>query len=411
MFGSLFIKECKMWLKSIVFYAYIIILFLFYVTNMDEGTLKKPKEGRDDYEWTYSDDKKVIMNRTLEDLITDYGGDHFVTYPIGFYKEVTLSDSELKKISEYISELTGMKEEEWKAEYDKYVEGLSVSYDENGNCVKEEAVPFGIEVSDELSYDEFENIMEKVSGIIGRGSDYEPTKLKKHGMVPKTYEQALKEYEDILHEDKVTNAYARLFSDYLGIIIGILPAFFAITRVIKEKRSKVSDVIYSKKMSSTVMVLSRYASMVVMMFIPLIFVSVFALTQSLYIADAAGVSPDYFAYIKYCVLWLLPTMLFVSSLAYLITEFTKNIFAVLVSGVIWFVSLFMPLDGVFLEHVGWNYIPRFNSLGRYEAFNEMIPQLIKNRCLYSALSIIFVVLTILVYSIKRRGGIKKWKKA
>lgn len=411
MFGNLFIKECKMWLKSIVFYAYIIILFLFYVTNMDEGTLEKPKEGQDDYGWTYSDDKKVIMNRTLEDLIDDYERAGFVTYPMGFYKEVTLSDSELKDIARCISEITGMEEEEWKSEYDKYMEGFQAFYDEDGNYVEEETIPWSIEVKEGLDYGEFENIMEKVSGIIGRGSDYEPDKLKKHGRIAKTYEQAFKEYEDILHEDKVTGAYARLFSDYLGIIVGILPAFFAITRVIKEKRSKVSDVIYSKKVSSSVMVLSRYAAMAVMMFIPLIFVSIFALTQSVYIAGVSGVTPDYFAYIKYCVGWLLPTMLFISSLAYLITEFTENVLAVLISAVIWIVSLFMAIGGVVLEHVGWNYIPRFNSLGRYEVFNEMIPQMIKNRCLYSVLSIAFLALTVLVYSIKRRGGLKKWKKA
>lgn len=411
MFGSLFLKECRMWLKSIVFYAYIIILFLFYVTNMDEGTLEKPEKGKEDYGWTYSDDKRVIMDRTLEDLITEYYRGGFATYPLGFYKEAVMSDSELEKIGEYISELTGMEEEQWKAEYDKYIDGLSEYYDEDGNYVVEEDVPFNITVSARLSYGRFEKIMEKISGIIGRGSDYEPDKLIKHGRTVKTYEQALKEYEDILHKDKVTGAYARLFSDYLGIMLGILPAFFAITRVIKEKRSKVSDVIYSKKASSAIIITARYAAMAVMMAIPLFLVSVFALTQSVYIADAAGVSPDWYAYLKYCMFWLFPTILFISSLAYLISELTRSIFAVLICGVAWFSALFMALGGALLEHVGWNYIPRFNSLGRYEAFNEFIPQLIKNRCLYSVLGIVFVALTVLAYSIKRRGGFGKWKKA
>lgn len=410
MFGSLFIKECKMWLKSILFYAYIIILFLFYVSNLDNDTLEKPKEGQDDYGWTYTDDKNEIMNRTLEDLIYDYEQGYFATYPIGFYKEVTLSESESKKIAECISEITGMKEDEWQAEYDKYLSSLENESDDDAVLIGESDPQWTIKVADGITYSKFVEIMEKVTDVIGSGSDYEPDKLVKHGRTVMTYEQALEEYEEVVNDEKVTGAYARLFSDYLGIILGILPAFFVVTRVIKEKRSKVSDVIYSKKASSTVMVLSRYTAMAVMMFIPVIGVSIFALTQSVYIASVHGVTPDYFAYIKYCVGWLLPTILFVSSLSYLIVEYTENVISLFVSVVVWFVSLFMSLGGAVLEHVGWNLIPRFNSLGRYKVFNEMIPQLIKNRLLFSILSIVFLSLTIFVYSLKRKGGIKKWKK-
>ncbi len=61
MFLSLLQKECKMWLKSIVFYAYVIILFLFYVSQMGEETvLKQPSPGLDNYGSTYSDDKNII---------------------------------------------------------------------------------------------------------------------------------------------------------------------------------------------------------------------------------------------------------------------------------------------------------------------------------------------------------------
>lgn len=412
MFGSLFIKECKMWLKNIIFYSYIIILFLFYVTNMDtEGGLKKPVEGMADYGTTYSDDKDVIMNEVLEDLIFDYDSGSFSTYPMGFYKQVILSDSELKEIEECISELTGMDTEEWKDELDKYNKGIHKELDENDQYVIVMDYQWNIKITDNLSYGEFKKIMKKVTGIVGRGSDYEDNKLASHAMVEMTYGQALEEYNEIIDNDKVTGAFARLFSDYMVIIIGLLPAFFAVTRVIKEKRSKAKDVIYSKKVQGLTIVLARYSAMVVMAFIPVVCVALFALTQSAYIAISAGVSPDWFVYFKYCACWLLPTIMFVLALSYIMAEFTESIVSILVSLGVWFISLSAALTGSRLIHVGWNIMPRFNTLGEYSVYKDMFPQLVKNRCLYFILSIAIIILTAAVYNLKRNGGLKKWKKS
>lgn len=412
MFGSLFIKECKMWLKSIVFYAYIIILFLFYVTNMDvEDGLQKPVEGMAYYGETYSDDKEIIMNGALEDLIFDYDRGSVETYPMGFYKQVILSDSELKEIEECISELTGMDTKEWKDELDKYNSGIHTEQDDNGEYVTVTDNKWNIQIADNMSYDEFKKIMKKVCGIIGRGSDYEADKLTSHGMVKMTYEQALEKYNEIIDKDKVTGAYARLFSDYTVIILGLLPAFFAITRVIKEKRSKAKDVVYSKKVKGLTLVLARYSAMVAMAFIPVVCVALFALTQSAYIAISAGVSPDLSVYFKYCLCWLLPTIIFVLALSYLMAEFTESVISVLIIGGLWFISLFSALTGTRLIHVGWNIMPRFNTLGEYSVYTDIFPQLVKNRCLYLILGIAIIILTAAVYNLKRNGGLKKWKKS
>ena len=91
---SLIKKECSMWMKSIVFYAYVIILIVFYVSQLEGGELiRKPEPGGDDYGYIYSDDENIIMNGTLKDLVCDFESERdFATYPVGFYKSVTLSE-------------------------------------------------------------------------------------------------------------------------------------------------------------------------------------------------------------------------------------------------------------------------------------------------------------------------------
>lgn len=73
----------------------------------------------------------------------------------------------------------------------------------------------------------------------------------------------------------MTGAYARLFCDY----VGILPAFFGVARVIRDKRSKSSQVMYTKPASSAVMIVARYLAMVIVLFIPVLILFCFALSQ------------------------------------------------------------------------------------------------------------------------------------
>lgn len=409
MFGSLLKKECALWLKSIIFYAYVILLFLFYVSQMgSEFVLYKPQPGETNYGIAYSDDETVIMNGTLKDLVQEFARDgSFTTYPVGFYKEVTLSEEEKDEIAACISKLSGMSRAEWEAAYDAYMEGCSVSLDENGRYVNTEKVPWGIFMDSSVTYEQFEKIMERVAEIIGPGSDYEKEELKGHGIVDKTYEQALSDYEDVLYKDQVTGAYARLFSDYLGIVLGILPAFFGVSRVIKDKRSQIKGVIYSKKAKTAAVVGARYLGMVIMMFVPVLLVSCLPLTQALYIAHGAGAVPDYFAFVKYAFGWLLPTILFVTALAYLITELTESLLGILICAAVWFNALFGSTS---LMNAGWNLIPRFNAVGKYNMFEEMLPQLVKNRILYTLGALLLTAITIFVYDLKRKGVLGKYGK-
>lgn len=407
---SLIKKECSMWMRSIVFFAYAVILVIFYVSQMEGGELiERPKPGAEDYGFTYSDDEEVIMNGTLEDLVCDFTSERdFVTYPIGFYKPVTLSEGEREQIAACISRLSGMSRKEWEEALKEYEEGYFVEYDDLLlEAQAEEKIPWPIVMDPDITYEQFEEIMEEVANVIGRGSNYGKENLKRHAQVPKTYEQALSEYENVLYKDKVSGAYARLFCDYIGIILGFVPLFFGVTRVLKDKHSQAKEVIFGKKAGSAAIVGSRYLGMVIMLFLPVLLISVLPMSKSVYVGRMAGVSVDYLAFVKYCVGWLLPTVLFVTALSYLITELTESLLGILLGAGVWFLALFS--SGAELQRAGWNLIPRFNSLGKYEIFSDMIPQLIKNRIFYTVLAVIMVGLTLIIYDLKRKGVIKHGK--
>lgn len=62
-----------------------------------------------------------------------------------------------------------------------------------------------------------------------------------------------------------------------------------------------------------------------------------------------------------------------------------------------------------LKHAGWNLIPRFNSLGEYGLFSDILDQLIINRILYTVFALLLLGITLMIYELKRKGVLKNGK--
>ena len=91
MFLSLFWKECRQLLRSITFYLYLVILVLFYFSQLSTFTpLVKPQPGMKSYGADYAVDKKDIMDGTLGKLAYCFYTNSYTAYPMGFYKSVKL---------------------------------------------------------------------------------------------------------------------------------------------------------------------------------------------------------------------------------------------------------------------------------------------------------------------------------
>ena len=394
MLFKLFMKECSQTVKSLTYWLLVIIMVLFFASQMGQMDMEKaPEKGLEDYGVKPSKDKNIIMSATLGMLAGEYAEGRYTTYPIGFVKSVTLGKEEEAKVGEILKEATGLDKEEIEEKIDEF-------YENSGGIITSRPV---LEPLESLSYGRFEEIMQEVDDMLGGGSSYALDSLGDNGSEPKTYEDAVKEYEELVQKDGYTGGYARLFSDYMVIILGILPVFLAVTRELRDRRANMQELIYVRRSSSMTIIASRYLSMVVMILIPVFALSIQPLASCVTYAKTAGISVDYLAFAKYIAGWLLPTVMVVTALGMLLTELTDTALAVLVQGAWWFVSIFMGAKTMDGGRYGWNLIPRHNTILNYSGYQEGFSQLLTNRILYASLAVIAVSVTAWIYSQKRKG--------
>jgi hypothetical protein len=244
--------------------------------------------------------------------------------------------------------------------------------------------------------------MKRADKLLGGGSSYSETFLKSNAWIQMTYEDALQNYNEVVEKDHYTGAFARLFCDYMGLMLGILPVFLAVTRGLRDKRARAREVIYSRQGSSFHIVMSRYLAMLVMMLLPVILLSIVPTAESLYYASSSGISVDAFAYLKYSFGWLLPTIMIATAVGVILTELTDSAISILIQGFWWFISVMVGAANI-RGGYSWNFIPRHNDLGNYEVFHDNFGILVANRIVYAAAAILLVFATVLIYEWKRKG--------
>ena len=167
---------------------------------------------------------------------------NYTTYPIGFVKHVRLSEDDQGKVAAILSEITG--------EQKDAILGKSGS---------EKLNPA---VRDGMDYSRFKERMALVDDLLGGGSNYASDALVGYGTVPLTYEEAKERYELAISSDRVTGGYARLFSDYAGVmVLSILPVFLAVILCMKDRRAKMEALIYTKKISAAKLTLIRFLAL------------------------------------------------------------------------------------------------------------------------------------------------------
>lgn len=401
MFMNLFLKECKQLLKCLTYYIFLICLFLFFWSQMGEETIiRKPQPGQDKYGTIYSEDEDVIMKMTTGSLVLEYYHNQYATYPIGFYKEVTLNDKEMVKMNNILSEATGLSDVELREAVETYLSGIPLYSMPD---------PLSLPPLETLTYERFLTLMKNADKLLGGGSNYNESNIKSNAQVPMTYEDALTEYNEILEKDHLSGAYARLFSDYMSITLAILPVFIAVTRGLRDKRAKMHEVIYSRNISSFSIIASRYLAMLVMMILPVFLLSIQLLLECIYYGGSIGITVDNLAFVKYILGWILPSVMIATSVGVFLTELTDTAIAILVQGLWWFVSILMS-SGSLVGNYGWNLVPRHNSIGDYQIFSVNFEELVINRISYAAFAIILVLATVAVYSRKRKGQLNLYEK-
>lgn len=402
----MFLKECKKIVFSLTFLLYVFVVFAMYISQFDSDTSVRepaPSASAGDYGFTDKAVPETLMPNAAEGLVGEYLAGEFTTYPTGFYKKVKLTEKKKTALAAIITELTGLTAEELDS-FDEYVpESYSYTANENGDILlnyQEEVVPV-INIPESLTYERFTELMTEADKIIGGGSYYGPKEISRfYSRVPKTYEEALAEYNHLIYDEKVTGAYARLFCDYAGIDLAVMPVFVAAALVSLDRKFRMSDLIYSRKISSAKLVFTRFAALVAVMLIP---VAVTVVMANISVSSRyPDVTVDMLAIPKLAAVWLVPNVLLAAAVGMFVTEISSPILAVFVQGAWWMASLTSSneLTG---EISLFTLICRHNSLYKYEAFERTLNLFTFNRIFYTVLSLVLVGLTAAVYELKRRG--------
>lgn len=404
--GALFLKECRKIAKSLVYYIYLAAFVLFITGQMSEvewaDRLSEPQPGQESYGYGYSSDERVVMQSGLETLFRELMSNRFATYPFGFYRAVTLNEEEQEVLKRAMEQCTGMEFEQMLEENNAYGMEIYRMETEGAGAEYLETEEWHIPLREDLSYGEFEQVMEKVCEIVGSGSYYEKSSYERRGVAALTYEEALEQYRELCEEDKVSGAQMRLFSDYACIFLAILPVFVGVSACLKDKRAKAAELIRSRSVSSAALIGCRYLANVVMCFVPVLLCALLMQMPCVYAAGQAGIQADTLAFARYSFLWLLPVIMVVLGAAFLLTEATETMLAIPVLLVWAFGSMFSAatLTGDF----GWKLVTRWNTFGGYGKYVEELGQLYRNKGMYTALAVLLVLLTMAVYEKKRRKG-------
>jgi len=399
----LFIKECRKAFFSFTFLLYIAVVFVMYVTQFggDLNPIVKPTRENGNYGYTVKETPEQIIVQATESLVSEYLSGTFISYPTGFYKEVRLSKKKKAEIADIITKITGLTREELDG-FEEYSEG-GYYIDENGQVIYSEAVVPEYAISPALDYDSFRELMRRADKIIGGGSKYGDSDiLGNFSLVPKTYEEAAAEYDAIINEQKITPAYARLFCDYMGIDAAVMPVFCAVFITALDKKSRMEQLIHSRRVSSARLVFTRYAALVFVMTVPIFIAAVVAdnSVRELY-PDAVT---DRTAFYRYAAAWLIPNVMTAAAVGMLITEFFSGIAAIFVQGGWWMLSVMSAQNGLTGDMKQFTLVLRHNSLYALDEFNAEFGCFVFNRLFFTVASIAAVGFTALVYDIKRRRG-------
>lgn len=426
----LFLREIKKVVFSVTFLILVAAMLLFTVSQgvfsfSSEDKIEVPQQGQD-YGTHTKETPEVIMPAALESLYNEFCFNNYNAYPIGFYKNVKLNDSKSQQMAEIISALTGISANELlKANGSMHGSNSYTFENDNGITIEgdgsheitiqdsithEENIASSITLREDISYSEFLGYMEKADKLIGGGSSYSDTYLLSNfSQIPITYEEASHSYNLIKDTDRFTGAYARLFCDYIVIVLSVLPVFLAVAVCLKDKRSGINESIYTRRTSSVRIISTRYLAIIVAVMLPTIILS--------YISNISiwnlynGMMLDYFAPLKYCFGWVLPSVMVSSAVGMLLTELTNTPIAIAVQGLWWFIDMNLGIQSIKGGYPLFSLSPRHNSLQLTQVFIDNFSNLVANRLLFTGFALLLVVVTVLIYERKRRGKLNGYDKA
>ena len=443
----MFLKEMKKTVCSVVYLLFLALMIYNWYENFYGVTEKEIRKAYESDSSVYStvtggailaepdpetgsygtkseENPEKIMCGGTDKLIIEYLNNSYATYPVSYYKEVILDEEEQEKILEIIQEITGLNEEQISNLPDDYfprVNGniihmesgaeteMDIAADIGEADVAAEAKDYTKHFISQVTYDRFKELMAEASDIIGPGSNYtRDNLLLYYGQVEMDYEEAVDEYHTTIYDDKVTIAFARLFCDYLSRTLGLYPVFLAVAMWMRDRRCRMQELINVKAIGTAKLIIVRYLALLAAVLIPVFLLSLESLVPLVEFSVETGIEIDLFAFAKYILWWLLPTSMIVLALGMFLTILTRTPVAVIVQLVWWF------MDSSFTELSGdtglFTLMIRHNLLNGSELIRQDLGIIGMNRGIMAGVAVLLVLLSIVIYEMKRGGKLEQKNK-
>lgn len=440
----MFLKEMKKTVCSVVYLLFLALMIYNWYENFYGVTEKEIRKAYESDSSVYStvtggailaepdpetgsygtkseENPEKIMCGGIDKLIIEYLNNSYATYPVSYYKEVILDEEEQEKILEIIQEITGLNEEQISNLPDDYfprVNGNIIHMESGAETETDIAADIGdadvaAEAKDytkhfisQVTYDRFKELMAEASDIIGPGSNYtRDNLLLYYGQVEMDYEEAVDEYHTTIYDDKVTIAFARLFCDYLSRTLGLYPVFLAVAMWMRDRRCRMQELINVKAIGTAKLIIVRYLALLAAVLIPVFLLSLESLVPLVEFSVETGIEIDLFAFAKYILWWLLPTSMIVLALGMFLTILTRTPVAVIVQLVWWF------MDSSFTELSGdtglFTLMIRHNLLNGSELIRQDLGIIWMNRGIMAGVAVLLVLLSIVIYDMKRGGKLEQ----
>lgn len=441
---KLYMKECRRVATSIVYFLFIAVLIFSWSQNFkgvtkteidwsngkepmeigfDRPLLKEPTTEDAYFGSKISkDDPDRIMTGVTRALLSEYKSNSYAAYPVGYYKAVTLSKEKQARVLEILCEITGLTEKQLESlpkDYFPAVTGTIFSFDTNVNVDNNGDMSVSTENEEgsnnsgdktknfvsQVTYEQFQELMNEMETLIGEnGSNYSKEMMITYfGLSEMNYEEAYSEYQQTIQNDKVTGGFARLFCDYMGLVLGFYPIFIVVILWLKDRTGNTAELIYSRNVSSAKLVLMRYLASVTMVIIPVLLLSLESFIPLISFGVENNIAVDYLAYVKYILWWLLPTVMIVTAIGMFFTLLTDSPIAVILQFLWWFID--KGVTGLSQDTNIFTLMIRHNTLRGYEIVQDEFYTICRNRLLTAGISILVMFLSVWVLEKKRKGKI------
>lgn len=376
--------------KSVTFYLFIFVVGLFYFTQFappDINSSLKPippneleqsgSKYHSPYGITLDREPKEQIKAVYIQMLQDLTRGEYLSYGSIINRSIKLSKEKKKALIDAMEEISPGTLDAKNLKIEK--EGLNIN----------------------VTFERFEEIVRGLDRKLGGSTVYSDAYRLNISQRPRTYEEAAADFNSLLQKDKLTNGYGRYFADYMGITAGFFPIFLAAFLLTRDRRSRMHELINSRKVSSVVYLTAKFTALSAVLLLCYLVFATHAAYVFYMIASANSYSIDMLAFYKYTLFWVLPTILFTTSVGMLIsTIFDYGIVAIPVQFIIWMSSM-LPLKG---DYSLYKSVLRFNTVGDYDLYIKWLPAILTNRVFYTIISIVLVLIASWIWSWKRGAG-------